>query len=314
MKKNQQYYFDNSSLTYKPIKLTLKEKFKRASIYLLSIFGFSLAIYGLLILKGRSPEEILLMKNKQKICQKIYNAGDRFNQINKVLGKVESDDDSLLRVIAELKPLPKEIREAGFGGVDRYKNFLGMKNSSKIINVFKDADQIKQKINIQEKSFDDIQKLIKYKNEYYASKPGIRPMYKSSVLRISSPFGYRFHPIFHKRLFHSGIDLAARIGTKVFATGAGVVERATDVRGYGNMIEINHHFGFQTIYGHLKRIIVHEGEKVHRGQLIGYSGSTGNSTGPHLHYEIRKNNKPVNPIHYYINDISDKEYRAMVKR
>ena len=312
MRKSKEYYFDKNSLTYKPVIKTFREKVKRTAVYMMTIFGFALAIYGVLVVKDYSPKQIFLQNSRQKICQRIYSAGERFTEINNVLSNIESDDDSVLRVFAELKPLPKEIREAGFGGIDRYKKFSGMENSSQIIEVFKNADQIKQKINIQEKSFDDIQKLVNYKTKYFASVPGIRPMYKRAVSRVSSPFGKRFHPIFHRYIFHSGIDLAARIGTEIFATGAGVVQEATVVHGYGNMIKINHHFGYQTIYGHLSRILVHKGDVIHRGQLIAYSGNTGNSTGPHLHYEIRKDNKPVNPVKYYLNDISDKEYHAMV--
>jgi murein DD-endopeptidase MepM/ murein hydrolase activator NlpD len=171
------------------------------------------------------------------------------------------------------------------------------------------VDELTGLVTIQSKSFDELSKLAQNKTEFLASIPAIQPVTNKDLKRIASGFGYRVHPIYKTYKFHSGIDFTAPRRTPVYATGNGTVSISKyDSRGYGNHVIINHGFGYSSLYGHLSSIEVYERQKVKRGELIGYVGSTGTSTAPHLHYEVVKNNKKVNPINYFFNDLTENDY------
>jgi len=206
------------------------------------------------------------------------------------------------------------MRNAGFGGVDRYRELEGLSNSDLLVTTTKKLDKLSKQIYIQSKSFDEIVKMANNKSILLASIPAIQPISNKNLRRMASGFGYRTHPIYKTTHFHTGMDFSAPVGTPVFATGDGTIERADNLaQGYGNHIVINHNFGYKTLYGHLSRFAVRAGKKVKRGDLIGYIGSTGMSTAPHLHYEVIRNNQKVNPVNYYYNDLSPEEYQAMIE-
>ena len=227
---------------------------------------------------------------------------------------IEENDDVIYRPFAEIKPIPKDIREAGFGGTDRYREFAGMEYSKEISEVFREFDKLKNRIDNQQKSFNEVEDLVQYIDEFYASKPAIRPIATKDELYVSSHYGRRFHPIYKRWKMHHGIDYAANIGSPVYATGKGIVKAAYYASGYGKVIKIDHGFGYLSVYAHLNKYIVKKGDTISRGQLIGYVGNTGISTGPHLHYEIRKNNRTQNPLYFYMNDLQPDEYQRIVSK
>ncbi|MCK5822723.1 MAG: M23 family metallopeptidase [Bacteroidales bacterium] len=307
------YKFNPESLNYDKIEKTSKQKFFQAFSYILaSIF---LAVIIILIFSyffDTPKEKSLKRENKQLIVQ--YNIMDKkLAQISNVLSDIQQRDDNIYRVIFEADPIPRSVREAGFGGVNRYAKLEGYSNSDLVIETATKLDKISKKLYVQSKSYDKIIDMAKNKQKYFSCIPAIAPISDKDLIRFASGFGYRIHPIYKTRKMHTGIDLTAPTGTKIYATGDGkVIKSGISKGGYGKRVIINHNFGYKTVYAHLNKIVVRAGQKINRGELIGFVGSTGVSTAPHLHYEVRRNNKPVNPVNYYFNDITPSEYDKMI--
>jgi len=222
-------------------------------------------------------------------------------------------DDNIYRVIFEADPIPKSIRQAGYGGVDRYSKLEGYNNSELLISTAKKLDKIASEIYVQSKSFDEVFEMAKDKEKMLASIPAIQPVHNQDLKRLSSFYGYRPDPIYKVKKFHHGVDFSAAQGTAIYATGEGkVINIKHSRRGYGNQVEIDHGYGYTTLYAHLKDILVKKGEPVKRGQEIATVGNTGKSTAPHLHYEVRKNGRTVNPIYFFYNDLTPDEYEKLL--
>ncbi|MCF8404850.1 MAG: M23 family metallopeptidase, partial [Bacteroidales bacterium] len=210
--------------------------------------------------------------------------------------------------------VPSAIRKAGFGGADRYAKLEGYKNSDLIINMTKRLDMIHGQLVVQSESFDEVFDLARNKAQMLACIPAIQPVANKDLKRLSSYYGYRTDPIYKVRKFHPGIDFSAPTGTEIYATGDGIITEITrSRRGYGNKLEIDHGYGYTTMYAHIHDFKVRKGQKVKRGQLIATVGNTGKSTAPHLHYEIRKDDKRVNPIYYFFNDLTPEEYSRVLE-
>ena len=230
------------------------------------------------------------------------------------LNDLQDRDDNIYRVIFEAEPISNSIRYAGFGGSERYQNLEGYDNSELMIKVTERLDRITKQLYIQSKSFDDVVKMAKGKEKLLASIPAIMPLNNKNLKHMPGGYGWRTHPIYKTQEFHPGMDFAAEQGTPIYATGDGVVELAdASAQGYGNHVVINHSYGYKTLYGHMSRIATKSGMKLKRGDLIGYVGSTGLSTGPHVHYEVIKNGEKVNPINFYYNDLSPEQYQLMLE-
>jgi murein DD-endopeptidase MepM/ murein hydrolase activator NlpD len=238
----------------------------------------------------------------------------RTDQISAVLKDIQERDNTIYRVIFEADPIPSTVREAGYGGVDRYKALRDYYNSEILTNITKKVDQLSKQLYVQSKSFDEVWDLVKNKATMLSSIPAIQPVANKNLSRVASGYGWRIHPIYKTEKMHTGMDFTAPVGTEIFATGNGTVSKVEmDGRGYGNNVMINHGYGYETLYGHMSKIIVRSGQKIKRGDLIGYVGNSGTSTGPHLHYEVRKNGNPVNPVNFYYNDLSPEEYQHMLE-
>jgi murein DD-endopeptidase MepM/ murein hydrolase activator NlpD len=235
-------------------------------------------------------------------------------QVEKVLDEIQERDDNIYRVIFEADPIPNSIRKQGFGGINRYEKLLGLSNSELMINTSKKIDQLTKQLYLQSKSFDEVIDLAKNKSNMLASIPAIQPVANKDLKRMASGYGYRIHPIYKTRKMHYGMDFSAKTGTEIYATGDGVVSKIKrSKRGYGNYVKINHGFGYETLYAHMSKYIVKKGQRVKRGEVIGYVGNSGISTAPHLHYEVRKDNKKINPMNFYYNDLSPEEYEKMLE-
>jgi murein DD-endopeptidase MepM/ murein hydrolase activator NlpD len=252
--------------------------------------------------------EIETMKLRYSILNK------KMEQIDEVLESIEERDNNIYRAYFNTSPIPTEQRKAGFGGVNRYKELEGFNNSELVINTSKRVDVISKELVIQSKSLDEILALAKQKNKLLAAIPAIQPVKNEQLKRMASGFGYRSDPFTKARKMHQGMDFTAPTGTPIFATGDGIVKRADNTAsGYGNHIVIQHGYGYETLYGHLSKYKCKAGQRVKRGDIIGYVGSTGRSEAPHLHYEVHKDGKPVNPINFYYGNISAAEYSIISK-
>lgn len=310
------YYYDSENLAYRRINNLKRRKFGMIALFLLSAALFGLLSFILLLNTSflETPKDKFLTRELDvlKIQYSILNK--KMDQVDDVIGSIEDRDNNLYRVYFNTSPIPEEQRKAGFGGVNRYKELAGFDNSELVINTTKRVDVLSKRLVIQSKSLDEILKLAKEKSKLLAAIPAIQPVRNENLRRVASGFGYRSDPFTKIRKFHEGMDFSAKTGTPIFATGDGVVARADNsASGFGNHIVIRHGFGYETLYGHLSKYKARVGQRVNRGDIIGYVGSTGRSEAPHLHYEVHKNGEVVNPLNFYYGNISAAEYVAISK-
>lgn len=308
------YRFNTRTLSYEKIELDWKKKLSRVSTYLLSSAVLGLFIYLMAAKFVDSPKEKLLKRDNSQLKAQYELLDKRMDQATSVLEDIQRRDDEIYRVIFEAEPIAKEIREAGFGGVNRYKKLEGFKNSELIVESSEKIDKISKQLYIQSKSYDEVFKMAKSKEKMIAAIPAIQPIPNKNLKRMASGYGMRMHPIHKIWKKHAGMDFSAERGTEIYATGDGVIVSATKKRrGYGYHIIIDHGYGYKTLYGHMQKFNVRKGQKVKRGEVIGYVGNTGTSVAPHLHYEVIRNGDKINPINFYFNDLSPEEYDEMIE-
>ena len=311
------YYYDSETLSYRKIE---KKKGRRLRIFLLSFLGMLLSGFLLLLIyinlpSVQTPKEKSLQRELSNLQLQFELLNKKINQAQAVLGEVEDRDNHLYRVYFESNPIPEEQRRAGFGGINRYQDLEGFDNSKLIINTTRNLDILTKQIVIQSKSLDEIAKLAEEKEKLLAAIPAIQPVKNEDLTRVASGYGYRTDPFTKAKKFHYGMDFTSPRGTPVYATGDGVVTRADNTAtGYGNHIVINHGYGYESLYGHLYKYNVRAGQKVQRGDLIGFVGSTGRSEAPHLHYEVFKDNERINPINFYYGSLTAEEFADMLRK
>ncbi len=307
------YYYDSETLSYRKV-----ERKKGRTLGAALIFIAATALMGLLITIAvfnsgiDTPKERKLERELANMSLQFEIQEKKLDQIERVLANVEERDNNVYRVLFEASPIPDEIRQAGFGGVNRYKELEGYDNSSMIMNSAKRIDQITKRLVIQSKSLDEIAKLAEEKEALLKTIPAIQPVQNEDLSRVASGYGMRVHPILKYRKMHNGMDFTAPTGTPIYATGDGKVTKVGLGSGYGKMVIIEHGFGYKTYYAHMSKYEARVGQNVKRGEIIGYVGNTGLSSGPHLHYEVWKNGVVLNPVNFYHNDLTPEEYDIML--
>jgi|TARA_B100000959_G_scaffold1810_1_gene1984 murein DD-endopeptidase MepM/ murein hydrolase activator NlpD len=308
------YYYDTKTLSYKRIELNTFDKFKRSLGFLSASIVVGLIMVIVFFQFFDSPKEKRLKSEIENLVLQYDILNKKMTQIDLVLDDIQHRDDNIYRVIFEADPIPSSIRKAGFGGVNRYKDIRNFSNAELVIEAEKKADKLSKQLYIQSKSFDEVIDLAKNKADMLASIPAIQPIANKDLGRVASGYGYRIHPIYKTRKLHTGMDFTAPKGTPIYATGDGKIAKVRrSRRGYGNHVIVDHGYGYQTLYAHMTKYIVYRGQKVKRGEIIGYVGNTGTSVAPHLHYEVIKNKRKINPVNYYYNDLSPEEYDKMIE-
>ena len=308
------YYYDTKTLSYKRIELSGLNRLKRLFYFLFISTLIGLIMLLLFLQFFDSPKEKILNREIDHLTTQYNIIDEKLNQVELVLDDIQNRDDNIYRVIFEADPIPSSIRKAGYGGVNRYAELKGYNNSELIIKAAKKVDQITKQLYIQSKSFDDIIELAKNKSDMLSAIPAIQPVSNKDLSRMASGYGYRIHPIYKTRKLHTGMDFSAKTGTPIYSTGDGKIFKVKKSRrGYGNHVVIDHGYGYRTLYAHMKKYIVKKGQKVKRGDIIGYVGSTGTSVAPHLHYEVHKDGKKINPVNFYYNDLNPEEYEKMLE-
>ena len=308
------YKFNTKSLTYEKVTVSFFKRLGQALSYLATGLVFATITTFIAYNYFDSPKEIRLKREIAELTLQYDLLNNRMGEVSEILDDIQDRDNNVYRTIFEAEPIPSSIRKAGFGGADRYKELQGYNNSELIIATTKRLDRISKQLYIQSKSFDEVAKLVKDKAKLLASIPAIQPISNDDLRHQPSGFGWRTHPIYKTPEFHPGMDFASPEGTEIYSTGDGVVVRADNMaQGYGNHVVIDHGYGYETLYGHMSKLAVRVGEQIKRGQLIGYVGSTGLSTAPHVHYEVRKNKQVVNPINFYYNDLTPAQYQKLIE-
>lgn len=305
------YYYDSENLAYRKIKTRKRIKFGVIILFLLAsaLFGFLSFIILLNTPYFETPKDRLQTREIEYLRLNYALLNKKMDQLNGVIDAIEDRDNNLYRVYFNKSAIPDSIRKEGFLGKNRYKTLEDYDNSQLVVNTTKRIDVLSKELAIQSKSLDEILKLADAKSDLLAAIPAIQPVRNENLKQMASGFGYRTDPFTKARKMHEGMDFTAKTGTPIYATGDGIVARADNTAsGYGNHIVIRHGFGYETLYAHLSKYKARAGQRVKRGDVIGYVGSTGRSEGPHLHYEVHKDKKVVNPLNFYYGNISAVEY------
>jgi murein DD-endopeptidase MepM/ murein hydrolase activator NlpD len=309
------YYYDSDTLSYRKIKRKKSTTFKYLFGFLVSSALFGLLLMFLATLYIESPKEKTLKRELSNMQLQFDLLNKKMDEAETVLANIEDRDNNIYRLYFEANPIPEEQRKAGYGGINRYKAFEGFDNSKLIIESNKRIDKLQKQIVVQSKSLDEIKVLAEEKEKFLATIPAIQPVTNEDLTRMASGFGMRTDPFTKARKKHWGMDFTAPRGTPVYASGDGVVERAdSNSSGYGKHIRINHGYGYLSLYAHLYKYNVKKNQKVKRGDLIGFVGSTGRSEAPHLHYEIFKDGTRINPINFYYGSLTAEEFSKLVDR
>ena len=310
------YYYDSETLSYRRVETNKSRKYGIAALSILGSFlaGFILLVVYLYIPGLETPKEKAYKREMANLKLQFERLNKQLHKDHIVLQEIAERDNNIYRLYFGAQPIPKEIRNAGYGGVNRYKDLEGYDNSEIIIESQKRIDKLTKQIVIQSKSLDEITKLAEKKEELLATIPAIQPVKNSDLKRMASGYGWRSDPFTKARKFHYGMDFSAATGTPVFATGNGVVKRAdANSTGYGKHVRIDHGFNYMSLYAHLSKYNVKRGQKVKRGDIIGYVGNTGRSVAPHLHYEIHKDGKKINPRNFYYGSLTTAEFNEMLQ-
>ena len=310
------YYYDPDTLSYRKIELKKSRRYRNLFLFFLgsALFGF----LGLILLLNtnvlNTPRELSLAREVKNYELRFELLNKKMQQIEEVLANIEDRDNNIYRLYFEANPIPEEQRRAGFGGINRYKSLEGFNNSEMIAATTKRLDVIQKQMVIQSRSLDEITKLAEDKEKLLAAIPAIQPVNNEDLTRMASGFGWRSDPFTKARKMHWGMDFTAAKGVPIYATGDGIITRAdNNASGYGKHIRIDHGYGYMSLYAHLSNYNVKRGQKVKRGDLIGFIGSTGRSEAPHLHYEVWKDDQRINPINFYYGSLSAEEFENMLK-
>lgn len=310
------YYYDPDTLSYRKIETNKSRRYRNIALFFLGSFLFGLL--GLILLLNtnliNTPRELSLARELKNYELQFELLNKKMEQIEYVLANIEDRDNNIYRLYFEANPIPEEQRRAGFGGINRYKSLEGFNNSEMVVATTKRLDIIKKQMTIQSKSLDEITKLAAEKEKLLAAIPAIQPINNDELTRMASGYGWRSDPFTKARKMHWGMDFTAPKGTPIYASGDGKVTRAdNNSSGYGKHIRIDHGYGYLSLYAHLSKYNVKRGQKVKRGDLIGFVGSTGRSEAPHLHYEVFKDKEKINPINFYYGSLTAEEFENMLK-
>ncbi len=310
------YRLNPHTLRYEPIQKGIWPRLRKGALYFFLALPLSaVGIFGILHLLGGSPLEFYhLRQENQRLLEQYENLNQELQNVDRMLGRIQERDDSLYRTIFGTEPIPENVRRSGIGGTDRYKHLKGSSRSDLLVQTHSKLDQVEKKIEVQKNSFQELMGLAQQKKRSLTHIPAIRPVREDRIDRVASGYGRRFHPIYRVFMMHEGIDFTLDIGTPIHATGDGVVKRLERSRaGYGRNIVIEHGNDYKTLYAHLSEFKVEKGQRVERGDVIGLSGNTGTSTGPHLHYEVIEDGEKVDPVDHFFHDLNPKEYQRLVK-
>ena len=316
MARKKRYQFNAQTLAYEVHRTSLRKRFSNGIlVFLLSIAAFAGYYFLYTQYLGLETPKTIYLKHKYAAANSKFELLERkFEQSNQALAELQMRDNNIYRPIFGMEELSQDVRDAGFGGVNRYAHLESVSNSTALLDAVKRMDVIYKKAFVQSRSYDEVSILARRADDMAQCVPAIPPVALDNV-RLSSLFGYRTDPVYGSRRMHQGIDLSGNRGEPIYSAGNGtVVEVRRNFFGYGREIVVDHGFGYKTRYAHLQEMLVKVGDEVKRGEQIATMGNTGKSVGVHLHYEVIYRERRVNPLNYYNQEVKGEEYMAMVNR
>jgi murein DD-endopeptidase MepM/ murein hydrolase activator NlpD len=312
--KKIKYYYNTNTLRYEKLDTPLRVTLLRVLGFIAGSIVTALIIVSIAFNYIDSPKEKVLRKQYELARQDYDILNDNVKKLQGQMAELEKRDNDVYRAIFEANPIPDSARAKAMEKQKEIQLVQSMESSDLQGSIAATLNNLIQRVAYQKKSFDEITGFIKNKEVLLACTPAIQPISNKSLNRIASGFGYRIDPVYKTVKMHAGLDFAAPQGTPVYATANGTVTIAGNTGdGYGNHVAINHGYGYETLYGHMYRVKARRGQRVKRGEVIGYVGSTGKSTGPHCHYEVHKNDRPVDPVYFFYNDLTPEQFDRLLK-
>lgn len=310
---NKKFHINPKTLILEEVEHGIGYWLRQGSLYILSGIVLGIIFLFLFLTFFPSPREKQLLREKEALQAQLTTLNQQVDQMQLVMVDLQQRDDNLYRVLFGAEPIPLNIRQGTQRKISYYEEIARMTNNQLSADLSLKVDILEKEIYVQTKSYDDIIEMAKQQEIRMENIPAIQPVLNKDLTRVASGYGMRIDPVYHVRKFHQGMDFTAPTGTEVFATGNAKVKFSGWKQGYGNTIILDHGFGYETVYAHLYKSLVRKGQKVRRSDIIGLVGNTGKSTGPHLHYEVRLNDRPVDPRNYYFYDLSPEEYDQMIQ-
>src|SRR4051812_27913818 len=313
--KKIKYYYNTHTLRYEKLVTPFRVKVLRIFGFIATALVTSAIISYFAFQFVGSPGEKLLRSQNERLKDRYQQLNDQVKAIQQQMSELEKRDNDVYRSIFEAKPIPDSARAEALAKQQEVAKVEGMEQGQLINSIYSSIQNLNARIASQKKSYTELSGLLNNKEKLLAATPAIQPVSNKDLSRIASGFGYRIDPIYKTVKYHAGLDFSAPQGTPIYATADGVVTTAGNTsNGYGNHVVINHGYGYETLYGHMVRVKTSAGQRVKRGDLIGYVGSTGKSTGPHCHYEVHKNGQKLDPVYFFYNDLSPQQFDQLLKR
>ena len=309
----KKYKINPETLAMEQVEHGFRYWVRQTGIYILAGIVIGVLFLYLFLTFFPSPREKQLLRERASLESQLEVLNSQVDQMQVVMTDLQQRDDNLYRVLFGAEPIPLSVRQGAQRKIDYYEQLAQMTNSELAADLALKVDLLEKEIYVQAKSYDEVAQMAKEQEIRMENIPAIQPVMNKDLKRVASGYGMRIDPVYHVRKFHQGMDFTAPTGTEVFATGNAKVDFAGWKQGYGNTVILDHGYGYKTLYAHLYKILVRKGQKVRRSDIIALVGNTGKSTGPHLHYEVRLNNKPVDPRNYYFYDLSPEEYDQMIQ-
>ncbi|WP_127129166.1 M23 family metallopeptidase [Pseudoflavitalea rhizosphaerae] len=312
--KKIKYYYNTNTLRYEKLETPLRVKLLRVLGFISAAIVTAIIIVSIAYRYFPSANEKKLMEENEKLEDQFESLEQAARKLSQRLTELESRDNDIYRTIFEANPIPDSIRALEMAQQKEWKLVNSMTNSELENSIVQTLNNLNNRMSNQDKSYSEITKFIANKEELLACTPAIQPVSNSDLKRVASGFGSRIDPVYKTIKFHAGLDFSAPQGTPIYATANGSIRTAGNLgNGYGNHVIINHGYGYETLYGHMFKVKVKSGQKVKRGEIIGWVGSTGKSTGPHCHYEVHKNGRPIDPIYFFYNDLTPEQFDRLLK-
>jgi murein DD-endopeptidase MepM/ murein hydrolase activator NlpD len=313
--KKIKYYYNTNTLRYEKLETPLRVKLLRIFGFIAAAFVTAAVISYLAFQFIGSPKEKILQQQNRALKDKYYDLGDELKSVQQQMKELEKRDNDVYRAIFEATPIPDSARAKDIENKLEIASVENMGDYQLVSAISSTLNNLSSRIKIQRKSYDVIVELVKNKEELLSHTPAIQPVSNKDLNRIASGFGYRIDPVYKTTKFHAGLDFAAPQGVPIYATADGIITTSGNTgNGYGNHVIINHGYGYETLYGHMVRVKFSPGQKIKRGEIIGWVGSTGKSTGPHCHYEVHKNGEKIDPIYFFYNDLTPEQFDLLLKK
>jgi len=313
--KKIKYYYNTHTLRYEKLVTPLRVKLLRVFGFIAAALVTSAIISYFAFQFVGSPTEKFYKAENERLQDRYHQLNDKVKEIQMQMAEIEKRDNEVYRSIFEAKPIPDSARAQALERQQEIAKVEGMQGNQLVSSIYAGVNNLLARIAAQRKSYTELAGLLNNKEKLLAATPAIQPVSNQDLSRIASGFGYRIDPVYKTVKFHAGLDFSAPQGTPIYATADGVIKTAgLSDGGYGNYVVIDHGYGYETLYGHMLRVKARRGAHIKRGEVIGYVGSTGKSTGPHCHYEVHKNNQKLDPVYFFYNDLSPQQFDQLLKR